>query len=844
MGERAPLAFIDLLNFIGLNTKSSNEVKQDLSVSESINTDLFRKYGAVSKCFGSSRVLNAVYTESSAPKKISWLGLWKNTALNGQTDRQILAAAGTKLQRVETNGTLTPLTGVGQNITENWLEGRVHQHQKVGDLMFITNQNPDLIGDGNTLVKYDGLEISRWGLLGPSNEPNFTKRIDTVGSAPPAGPNGTWIPTNCTAVSDSITTRDGQAISLTKTNVSVTNAYIEEWMSSPLIGHAFHTSVVRVYAFIPLGELIKLANADAITIRLTSDSQVSAGITIPDFTSNSYVWEIPIGELFEGWNLIELGFSDDETSIAFDEHLTIFNAPIINQLRGVRLGFNSRTNATLPAGIRFSLLQSFTRGNATVSEGAAGSVFDSGGTFSYKITFISKQGFESNAGPQTANLLTGSDVASLELTAIPVSADSQVIARGIYRTVADGNLWIFVDRINDNVTTTFSDTLADEALGSLTPPEAGDVSSDNSPPPPFAIIKYWKRTMFGAGNPENPNSLFWSNPDDVEGWPQLNTAVLDGKITAIYETYSSLIVATELGIWQVSGDNPDFRTDKIITGIGCVGRRAAGETRVDGWQTDRDGVRVYDANNPNKISEPIRDKFDIFDHTFLELTHSAHSKNNNCIVFCFTGATPFSYNADNFIYQYPVDEIGQGWWWQLQLPTSVNILDMEETEDDNGDFHLLFGSTDGMIYELFDKNAKSWATATGTEAIECRFKTKWLRLGQLGQNSDGVSGRVSPRQIEAITDGDPCTWNITMETATGPNQTTATASVTVPVVFGDENEKLMRYPVRRVQSGEYIRITAEQGTIDVDSMLLAMRLLFKVQPGQFPIETGDFNADL
>src|SRR3990167_2026187 len=105
MAERPRIPFVDLLNFIGLNTKSSNEVKNDLSVSVSDNTDLFRQYGAVSKTYGSSRVLNSVYTESGTAKKISWVGFWKNTALNGQTDRQVLCAAGTKLQKLETAGT-------------------------------------------------------------------------------------------------------------------------------------------------------------------------------------------------------------------------------------------------------------------------------------------------------------------------------------------------------------------------------------------------------------------------------------------------------------------------------------------------------------------------------------------------------------------------------------------------------------------------------------------------------------------------------------------------------------------------------------------------------------------
>lgn len=845
MSERTRLPFVDLLNFLGLNTKSSNEIKNDLSVSVSNNTDLFRIYGAVSKTYGSTRVLSSVYTEGAVAKKFSWVGFWKNTALNGQTDRQVLTAGGTKLHRVETAGTLTALTGAGFKITEDWLEGLPHMAQKAGDLMFITNQNPDLIGNGNTLVKYDGLEVSRWGLQGPGGEPNVTHRITTVGATPPTGPNNTWIPTNGTAVADSTTTKDGYAISMTKTSTGSTNAYIESVLSAPLNANSNHYGSISVYVFIPLGELTKLASANALDIYMSGTTQVSSGITIPDFSTNYYRWQVPIGELFEGWNLVTLGTSTTSTAEAYDSRLTVAGSVTLSALSAIRLGINAVTAATLPAGIRWSFLRSFTRGNLTSAEGASGSVYSSGDIFSYKITFVNKQGFESNAGPQSADLTLSAGRADIALTDIPVSNDTQVIARKIYRTVAGGSLWIFVDRVDDNTTTTYSDVIADTSLGNTSPPEAGDVSLDHALPPQMGIIKFWRHTMFGAGDPSNPQSVFFSDVDEPEGWPQLNIATLDAKITAIYETYSALIVETELGKWQVTGENPDFRFDKIINNIGCVGRRAAGETRIVGWAVDRDGMRLYDANNPVKISEPIRNKFEDFTKTYLEYMHTLHSKNDNAIFMCVPGATQYSFNSDNYVFQYPVDEVGQGWWWKLNLPSTVNILDMTEMEDSNGESHIYFGSTDGMIYELFDRDSKSWATATSSEAISTQISTKWLRLGQLGEGSDQATGRVSPRLIEVIVSGDPCTWTILIETATGPDQTTTTSSVTVPVVFGDANEKLMRYPVKgTLQPGEYVRITATQATADVASQLLALRLYFHVQPGQNPIETGEFNANL
>lgn len=844
MAERPRLPFIDLLNFIGLNTKSSELIKNDLSVSVSTNTDLFRVYGAISKPYGSSRVLNSVYTESGSPKPVSWVGNWKIASLNGQTDRQVLCAAGSYLHKLS-SGTLTALTGPGKNISETWIEGLYHQHQLYLDLMFITNQDPDLIGRGNTLVKYDGDEITRWGLQDPDHEPNVTHRITTVGAVPPVGPNNTWIPTNCSAVADSITTRDGYAISITKTSSASTNAYIEQTLATALIAQDVHNNAVSVYVFIPLGELAKLSSTNALNIQLTSSSQISSGITIPDFSAHRYSWDVPVGGLFEGWNKIELGFSTDSTALAYDNRLTITGTPNITSLSGVRLGINSTTSATLPSGIRFSDLNSYKTGSLTAAEGITGTGFTQNSVYSYKVTFVTKQGFESNAGSKSADLTLSTEVSDIDLTNIPVSADSQVIARKIYRTVAGGNLWVFVDRIENNTATTYTDSITDLLLGEDTPPEAGDVSIDHSLPPKIGIVKLWRQTLFGAGDPSNPNSVYYSDFNEPEAWPILNVATLDAKVTAIYEAYSALIIETELGKWQVTGENPDYRFDKIINRIGCIGRRAAGETLIEGWAIDRDGLRLYDANNPVKISEPIRDKFENFNKLYIELSHSMHSKFNNAILMCMAGASTTSFNADNYVYQFPVDEVGQGWWWKLSLPSSVNILDLEEIEDSNGDLHVYFGGSDGMIYELFDRNSKNWATATGSEAITTTITTKWLRLGQLGEQSDFATGRASPRFIEMVTDGDPCTWNITIETAVGPNQAVATSSVTIPIVFADDNERLMRYPIKNIlQPGECVRITATQDTPNVTSRILALRLYFHVQPFTGAIETGDFNENI
>ena len=447
----------------------------------------------------------------------------------------------------------------------------------------------------------------------------------------------------------------------------------------------------------------------------------------------------------------------------------------------------------------------------------------------------------SNAGPASVQLTLTAARADLTLSDVPTSSDTQVIARKVYRTVNDGAIYLFVNSINDNTTTTFTDTTGDLALGSTSPPLEGDVSDDNAPPPKAGIMKVWKRTVFLAGDPSAPATLYFSEDDEPESFPTLNSITLDDKITAIYETYSGLVVETELGKWQITGNNPDFRADPIIRNIGCVGRRAAGETRIQGWAVDRDGMRLYDLNNPLKISEPIRDKFTGFNKTNIELIQTAHSKNRNAILMLVPDASG-DYTSDNFMFQYPLDSVESGWWTNLVFPSSVNIQHMSEVEDSNGEFRLYAGAADGMMYEIFDSAQKNWTIADGsTEAIATTIQTKYIRASDFDDNPEGMSGRILPRFIEVRANGDASSWTLTLDMANGPSQTTPTSTQDITFPFA-ANESLLRYPVAPIQPAEYFRLKLVNNQANVASTIQAVRIYFRILPRHGAHETGFMSA--
>jgi len=99
----------------------------------------------------------------------------------------------------------------------------------------------------------------------------------------------------------------------------------------------------------------------------------------------------------------------------------------------------------------------------TVATGAAGVLT---GDYYYRIAYITAIG---ETEPGEVSLLVQPSSQKVELTNIPTSSNSNVTGREIYRTTASGSIIAMqlVATINDNITTTYSDNIADISLGEL-----------------------------------------------------------------------------------------------------------------------------------------------------------------------------------------------------------------------------------------------------------------------------------------------------------------------------------------------------------------------------------------
>jgi hypothetical protein len=101
----------------------------------------------------------------------------------------------------------------------------------------------------------------------------------------------------------------------------------------------------------------------------------------------------------------------------------------------------------------------------------------SSGVYQYLVTFLT-QGGETPAGPSVSVTTTGGNN-QVALSAIPLAPNSTIlpgiatnnpIGRNIYRTQVGGSIFYLLTAIGDNTTTTYTDTVADASLYTVSPP--------------------------------------------------------------------------------------------------------------------------------------------------------------------------------------------------------------------------------------------------------------------------------------------------------------------------------------------------------------------------------------
>jgi hypothetical protein len=285
--------------------------------------------------------------------------------------------------------------------------------------------------------------------------------------------------------------------------------------------------------------------------------------------------------------------------------------------------------------------------------------------YKYKITFYYDDG-ESNCCVADVSI-TPTSGKSVSLTDIPIG-NSRVTQRRIYRTAGDGDTYKLLTSINNNTTTTYTDSIADSGLGA-------DMDEDNN----YSHIQKCcymishKGRMWYAGDRDHPSRLYYSKALSSEANPSLyywDIGSNDGDIiTGLFVNLGALVIFKRYSTWVITGDTPtgtdaNMVLEKVNPSIGCISRPTAKHAGNDIiFLSPSQGVhrlhRIILADTESMDAQALSDKInytlnkqmnqsmlayahaEVFDHKyFLFLTSLNESVPNRALVLELSRMNP------------------------------------------------------------------------------------------------------------------------------------------------------------------------------------------------------------
>ena len=170
---------------------------------------------------------------------------------------------------------------------------------------------------------------------------------------------------------------------------------------------------------------------------------------------------------------------------------------------------------------------------------------------------------------------------AIEWSNVPVSADPQVNARALYRTLGNGALLFFVDLINDNSTTIYQDTVADfvGAAGGNEPKVLGQTVTypiqleiDNLPPTAgwTKVAGPYEGSIFWCGDPAHPGRLYYSPTGRPEAQENFIDVTYEDDVLQMPFVFNGSLYVLSLAhlfiIEYVQGTSPPLFTYDTVAG--------------------------------------------------------------------------------------------------------------------------------------------------------------------------------------------------------------------------------------------------------------------------------------
>lgn len=390
------LPYHDLPLVLGVNTNFDPRSQGLKTLLSCQNMDSYEEFRALSKVPGSTKI---TATALGSPNQVESLHQYEYTALDTTRTRKQLANASTILYDIT--------SGTGVSIWSSpALQAEALSSVVMHDRIFLTSENQFALVTGG--VKYDGTNARRWGVVAPGSEPTVVQDFDATTG---------WSANSTNTVGTSTNSRDGGgSVSLTKVDTGGTECYMER---TGLAADLSASEIAYIWVYIPPGTLQDLEpSADFPTDRSAIEIWLGdAGMT------NRDEWAFGVGELVPGWNLLSITLTvpDDDNGGGLTSLAAVDT---------IRLIVNTATAGDTFTNILWDNFYRVDLGEPTAATpSVAGNVT---GNVSYRCSFFTEYGVESNAGPvsnsveATTAFATGTLTVGTEVTGDTFTVGTQV----------------------------------------------------------------------------------------------------------------------------------------------------------------------------------------------------------------------------------------------------------------------------------------------------------------------------------------------------------------------------------------------------------------------------------
>lgn len=310
---------------------------------------------------------------------------------------------------------------------------------------------------------------------------------------------------------------------------------------------------------------------------------------------------------------------------------------------------------------------------------------------------------------------------TLRMDGIPVSSESTVNSRGIYRSMSGGNVpypWFDID---DN-STLAEDRGVVDALLALLPTTAVSIGT----PPDLALITTWKDRLWATPRLK-PDYTRWTEERVFYAWNPTNELVVPPLFTDAYGVTAYIPRRDQLGIarrnrlYQVTGDSNDtFQRTCISEILGCVSQESVVVVRDIAYFLGERGIVEWTADSVGYVSEAQVDPWftsdTYFNRALFSSVQGRYNPSTDAVEFLLPAAG--SSNLDRWI----AFDLKRRCWLGPHTTAAFTPTCCGTDSSDHGILTssqgyplAVFGASDGYLYYRDDTNADDDQTAVALD---------------------------------------------------------------------------------------------------------------------------------